>query len=227
MPYRGWVRIHLSILLLLLASSCDKTASTEPRSDSKLLGERLIAEFGEGYLSSPELIVYDSGYIVGRGNRDPEFSAKIAKLQVRPASSLSSGRSPLDTHEFYSQEGVEFGISDPDKFVVVDSTSSLAIRLLYGQPGIRALRTCEAILLDRVCKVGGELRARIDDAPVVGASIVDAGTEVAKGEVRRGWVVFASPPDFGDRAELDLELPDGVRCNLSKWLVDPRDSCAM
>lgn len=223
-----------SFLLFVTACSllvaCDKqdedsTAAADP--NSTLLGERLIAEHGEGVLAQPVLVVYDRGYIGGRGSLDPEFADKVAKLGVKRASSLSSGEAPMDVDDFFSQEGLEFGVSESDKSVVTDSTSSLAIRLLFGKPGIDALRACEQVQLDRVCKVGGELRARLDDIPATAGVLVDGDVEIAKGKVKSGWVVFADAPEVGDETQLELILGDGVRCNMSRWVVDPRDSCAM
>lgn len=222
------MRYLFLVLATFTLTSCDKGADdARAAADSKLLGERLIAEHGEGVLAEPVLVVYDSGFIVGSGTTDPEFGAKANALKVAPGSSLSAGPSPVSVNEYYSQEGVEFGLSVAQKTVVVDSTSSLTIRLLFGQEGIQALRRCEAVKLDRVCKVGDELRAYVDDLAPLGADLLDHGSEIAKAELRKGWVVFPNAPETSDKAQLELVLSGGVHCNLSKWLVDPRDSCTM
>lgn len=221
--------------LILLCSAlflggCDKSDSESTpaaNSESKLLGERLIAKHGEGVLNQPILVVYDRGYIVGRGSLDPKFADRVAALDVDTATGLSSGESPGPADEFYRQEGLEFGVSESNKSAVVDATSVLAIRLLFGQEGLEALRTCEAVNLDRVCKVGGELRARLDGIEATGGALVESDVEIAKGRLKSGWVVFEGAPEVGDDTQLELLMGDGVRCNLSRWVVDPRDSCAM
>ena len=217
----------LLLAALLLFGACDKSDAPAESADAKLMGERLIAAHGEGVLASPVLVVYDSGFIAGSGSHDSDFSANVSKLGVRPASRFAAGTSPVHVRDYYSEEGVEFAVSEPDRVVVVDSTSTLTIRLLLGQPGIKGLRACEAVTIDRVCKVKGELRARLDDIPAREVTVIDDGSVVAKGELQRGWAVFGQARELSDNAVLEVLLEDGVRCNLSKWLVDPRDSCAM
>lgn len=218
---------YLLLLSLLLTFACEKEKTTGGDPDSKLLGERLIAEHGAAVLESPILVVYDDGYLVGRGSVDPDFGKKIDALGLDLKTSLSSGPDPIDAREYYGSEGVEFGVLPAEKSVVVDASSSLTIRLAFGDAGIKALRACEEIELDRVCKMDGEVRAFLNDAPVTGGLLLESGTEVARGSVTRDWLVFPGAPDPSDDAQLELFLGDGVRCNLSKWLVDPRDSCAM
>lgn len=224
--YHAQVR-YLLLITIFVVGACDKSSDGAASADSKLLGERLIAKHGEGLLASPVLVVYDSGFIVGSGSLDPEFANKVAGLGLRPTGSISGGALPVAVRDYYSEEGVELAVSEPDRLVVVDATSSLTIRLLFGTPGITALRACEAVKVDRMCKAGGELRARLDDIQANGAEIIDRGEIVARGELQPNWAIFKGAPELSDDAQLELLIGDGVRCNLSKWLVDPRDSCTM
>lgn len=231
MAYPRVVPRPSAILLLFafaLLGACDRAPkSAGDDAAPKLLGERLINEHGEGYLTTAVLTVYDSGYIVGDTSVDAEFATKVDRLAVPPASARALAGAPFRLREAYSEEGVAFGVAAQGNLLVVDSTSSLTIRLLFGQSGIRALRMCESVQLDRVCKRDGELRARLDDIDARGGHLIEDGTQVALGEVQRGWLVFREAPDIGDQAELELILGDGVRCNLTRWVIDPRDSCAM
>lgn len=215
------------VAITLLVSSCDK-AEDGPSGDAptKLLAQRLIDDHGEGVLAQPLIVVYDRGWIEGRGGVDQAFSANIEKLGVAEGRGFSAGSPPMKVREHYSQEGVEFGVNDgEEKSVVIDANSALNARLLLGKDAIKSLRACEAVKVSRVCRAEGEVRIVILDTEIKGAMLL--GEPEVPGKVAGRWLRFAGDPRVAEDTVLEVDLGAGTHCVLSKWVLDPRDSCQM
>lgn len=225
------MRVRLPFVVALVSwivVGCDKPAPEGDSSAPKGLVDELIARHGEGVLAQPVVVVYDTGYVVGRGTLDAAFGDKVDALGVTPASALEAAGAPIRTPEFYRQDGIEFGVRRAtDPAVVIPASAPRAIQLLLGAAGAQAVAQCEALHIDRACKAGAEVRVWLDGASASEVVLIEHGVELARGKVHKGWAVFQGAPELGDAAELELIFGEGVRCNMSKWVVDPRDSCMM
>lgn len=207
---------------------CDKGAPT-PTYDpnARLLGERLLAQHGESVLAGAEVVVFDSGFVVGRGGTDPAFGDKVDALGVKSAPRLTLGRTPVHVTEYFADQDVEFAVASGSHVVVVDGSSTLTLRLLLGPVALDAVRRCEAHPVERVCKADQSLRVRLDNIAPQEVTLVDRGQHVAKATIARGWAIFDDAPAVSDNVQLEVTLGDGIVCNYSKWLIDPRDSCVL